>query len=233
MKHLFTFLFLLCATATIAQDKLAGAWQLQPAGSEPQTVRIIADNYFMQTHYDEAGKRFISTYGGRIATAGGQLTETTEFNTADSTKVGQKATYAYKLNGSELQVTVGGQTQRWKRLDDGKSAMAGLWTITGRENNGQWGVIKPGARKTVKLLTGSRFQWAAINTETGQFFGTGGGTYTVKDGQYTETLRFFSRDNSKVGNSLSFAAKVEDKKWQHSGKSSTGNPVNEIWSRLE
>ena len=87
------------------------------------------------------------------------------------------------------------------------------------------------ARKTIKIFSKTRFQWAAINTQTGDFSGTGGGTYTLKDGKYTATLEFFSRDSSRVGMSLSFDALVEGGKWTHSGKSSTGNPVNEIWEK--
>ncbi|MGB4902866.1 MAG: hypothetical protein WBP00_18965, partial [Saprospiraceae bacterium] len=59
----------------------------------------------------------------------------------------------------------------------------------------------------------------------------GGGTYTSADGKYTETIEFFSRDKSRVGSSLSFDAKVDGGTWDHSGKSSTGNPVLEIWTR--
>ena len=43
----------------------------------------------------------------------------------------------------------------------------------------------------MKILTGSRFQWIAYNTETKQFFGTGGGSYTAKNGVYTENIEFF------------------------------------------
>lgn len=80
-------------------------------------------------------------------------------------------------------------------------------------------------------MSGTRFQWAAINPETKEFFGTGGGTYTFVNGKYTENIEFFSRDNSRVGASLSFKGEVKDGQWHHSGNSSTGNPIYEIWSR--
>jgi hypothetical protein len=91
--------------------------------------------------------------------------------------------------------------------------------------------IKPAARKTIKLLSGQRFQWAAINTDTGEFFGTGGGTYSFREGQYTEHIEFFSRESSRVGMSLSFSGRVEGRNWYHSGKSSRGEPISEVWSR--
>nr|WP_299343463.1 hypothetical protein [Allomuricauda sp.] len=83
----------------------------------------------------------------------------------------------------------------------------------------------------MKILSGTRFQWIAYNTETKEFMGTGGGTYTTENGKYVENIGFFSRDDSRVGASLSFDFELKDGDWHHSGKSSKGNPIYEIWSK--
>ena len=67
-----------------------------------------------------------------------------------------------------------------------------------------------GPRKTMKILSGTRFQWIAYNTETKAFMGTGGGTYTTLDGKYTENIGFFSRDDSRVGASLQFDYELKE-----------------------
>ncbi|MEM1136632.1 MAG: hypothetical protein AAGI07_12415 [Bacteroidota bacterium] len=82
----------------------------------------------------------------------------------------------------------------------------------------------------MKILTPTHFQWIAYNTATGQFFGTGGGTYTAENGTYTENIKFFSRDKSRVGASLTFSFDVQGNDWHHKGKSSKGDPMYEIWS---
>lgn len=234
MKRLFSAaLLLLIAHLSFAQNPLTGAWQLLPADSEPQTIRIIEDGYFMQTSYDHAGKQFISTLGGHFEADGKSLEETIEFNTADKSNVGVKNKCTYTLEKDQLTVISNGKTSKWQRLDAGKAALSGTWRITGRENNGTIEPMRAGPRKTLKILSGNRFQWAAINTETKEFFGTGGGTYTFENGKYTETITFFSRDNTRVGMSLSFDGKVAGKQWHHSGKSSKGDPISEIWSRIE
>lgn len=84
-------------------------------------------------------------------------------------------------------------------------------------------------RKTMKVLSGTRFQWIAYNTETKQFMGTGGGTYTTLKGKYTENIEFFSRDNSKAGLSLVFDYSLENGTWNHKGFSSKGVAMHEIW----
>ena len=82
----------------------------------------------------------------------------------------------------------------------------------------------------MKMLSGTRFQWIAYNTETKQFMGTGGGTYTTVDGKYTENIEFFSRDDSRVGASLEFDFSFVDGNWYHKGFSSKGDPMHEIWT---
>jgi len=71
----------------------------------------------------------------------------------------------------------------------------------------------------------------AINTETKEFFGTGGGSYTFKDGKYTEQIEFFSRDSSRVGASLSFDGSINGNVWTHKGFNSRGEPLHEEWTR--
>ena len=85
-------------------------------------------------------------------------------------------------------------------------------------------------RKTMKIVSGTRFQWIAYNTETKQFSGTGGGTYVTINGKYTENIEFFSRDDSRVGASLDFDFSLKNGDWHHSGLSSKGAPMYEVWS---
>ncbi|HVK49570.1 MAG TPA: hypothetical protein VM488_17030 [Pseudobacter sp.] len=224
-------LILLSTAACSYAQKLDGAWKMVATGTV-ETVCVIEDGYFMQTTFDKTNKLFIATTGGTMkVNDNGSMDVTIEFNTSDSTWVGNSHTLSYKLENGQLLINVNGSEQAWQRIDDGKAALAGNWRITAREQNGQMNEMKPGPRKTLKILSGTRFQWAAINTDTKEFFGTGGGSYTFADGKYTENIEFFSRDNSRVGASLSFNGKVEGKRWHHSGKSSKGDPISEIWSR--
>ncbi|HYH14177.1 MAG TPA: hypothetical protein VD794_03090, partial [Flavisolibacter sp.] len=132
----------------------------------------------------------------------------------------------------QLMANLAGAAEGWSRLDEGNAPLAGLWAITARKQNGELQPIhQTGTRKTVKILTGTRFQWAAIDPGTKQFMGTGGGTYTFQNGKYTEQIEFFSRDSSRVGSSLSFEGKLENSNWHHSGLSSKGDPIYEVWSR--
>jgi hypothetical protein len=211
------------------QKKFSGAWELKE-GSVTHTL-VIADDYFSLTSFDIPGKKFIRTQGGTCVQKGDELVGKIEYHTDDKTKVG--SVYAWPLQSGTHKITISrdGKKETWQQTDDGTGSLAGNWRITGRDQNGKMIEIKPAARKTIKLLSGRRFQWAAINTETGEFFGTGGGNYTFENGKYTEHIEFFSRDSSRVGMSLSFDGRVEGRNWYHSGKSSKGDPISEVWSR--
>ncbi len=49
------------------------------------------------------------------------------------------------------------------RIDDGTGLLAGNWRISGRMSDGKINPVNTGgARKTLKILSGTRFQWVAI-----------------------------------------------------------------------
>ncbi|MDB5263548.1 MAG: rane or secreted protein [Adhaeribacter sp.] len=223
-----------------AAKALTGAWQLvkttDPAQTAPNVVKIMVDGYFTAADYNLNNKEFIGAQGGTYTLEKDRYTENLEYFTKDSTKVGISQTYTLSTKGNSLQLTGtrNGKpvTESWERLDAGDSPLAGAWRIRERETQpGQMSVIQRGPRKTIKWLSGKHFQWAAINTETKQFFGTGGGTYTLKDGKYTENIQFFSRDPKRVGMSISFDYEVKNGDWHHRGLSTAGNKIYEIWAK--
>jgi hypothetical protein len=228
------------ATGQVQQTELAGAWKLASGSAEfaslPQgatAVAMLEDGYFTVAYFDPTGKKFIGTYGGTYTASNGNMTLNFEYNTLDDATVGNTSSVTYSLKDSQLQINSDRQ-QTWEKLAPANttSPLEGTWRITGRA--GEDGKISPmqrGPRKTLKILSDGRFQWIAFNTETKEFAGTGGGTYTAENGKYTENIDFFSRDSSRVGASLGFNYEVKDGKWHHRGKSSTGKDIYEIWER--
>jgi len=230
MKNIFVFFGLMFfAVIASAKSTVAGSWSKQDGSVN--TTWLFQDGFYSCTKYDVTNKVLSYTKGGTYVVAGNELQMKLAFHTAEKEKVGTTETALVVVKDQTMKLTVNGAEENYKRMDDGKSALAGHWLITGRMMNGSLQTITPGARRTIKLLTGTRFQWIAINSETKEFFGTGGGTYTFENGKYTEHIEFFSRDSTRVGASLSFDGKVEGNNWHHSGLSSKGEPINEVWTR--
>jgi hypothetical protein len=238
----FTLVILFCFTSIQAQN-LNGAWRLIMQNDKPFTqecIKIFSDTYFMFSIYGTDGS-FIRAGGGayKINTTE-EYTEVMDFYTNDSMQVRIPVPYTYILKNDKLTIssTLHGAVLKeiWKRVDEASSALSGAWRFGARVDDAGVADQRRGGdspRQTIKILSASHFQWAAFNYQTKQFLGTGGGTYALKDNQYTETIQFFSRDNSRVGMSLSFECKLDGTDWYHKGKGTTGNPVNEVWEKIK
>jgi len=213
-----------------------GAWEgyhTSADGDELKSVVIFADGYQAMSTYDAKTGEFISTNGGTWKLEGDTMTETVEFNTENPERVGSEVNFKVFITDSIMGIV--GSDMKLKRIDNGQPGkLQGAWLMSGRVRDGetqQRDTSRP--RKTMKILSGTRFQWIAYNTETKQFMGTGGGTYTTESGKYTENIEFFSRDDTRVGNSLEFDYSLREGNWHHSGLSSKGDPIYEIWSIRE
>ncbi|WP_318310751.1 membrane or secreted protein [Flagellimonas crocea] len=230
----FVLILLYCTTLTVlsAQD-LTGAWEYSETngdGTEIQHVQIItAEGFISEAFFEKASGKFLGTMGGSFSIKDNLFNCTIEYASFDPELVGTSKNLDLKIINGELYM----DNKVWKRIDDGTpGALNGAWLISGRKRDGE--IVKrdtSGPRKTMKILSGTRFQWIAYNTETKVFMGTGGGTYTTIDGKYTENIGFFSRDDSRVGASLEFNYELMDGDWHHSGLSSKGEPIYEIWSK--
>lgn len=233
MKRLPVFFLLFFSFLGIgkAQNQAVGAWK--SVSGDVTSILLITPTWFTVTDY--GAKNFVASYGGTWKEAGaGETSVTVYYNTANPSQAGQSSNIPVGMENDHLVTgTAGGGKQEWTRLDNGTGPLSGNWQITSRETEGKMNAIPNGPRKTFKIMTGTRFQWIALNLDSGEFFGSGGGTYTFENGAYTEKIEFFSRDNSRVGAALSFKGKVTGKDWDHSGLSSKGAPIHEVWSRQE
>lgn len=232
----FSFFILLFSTLPLTAQSLLGAWEAEMTldGQKLRNVVIIAEGYQVATFYDAETGAFLSTNGGTWNLEGTNLSETVEFDTETPERVGTTSSFEIILSENELRIKDAGDMV-WKRIDDGTpGALAGAWLFSGRKRDGEIqrrDTNRP--RKTMKILSGTRFQWIAYNTETKEFKGTGGGRYTTENGRYTEHIEFFSKDDSRVGAQLGFDYELKDDEWHHSGLNSKGLPMYEIWKRRE
>lgn len=215
---------------TADAQRLAGAWELKMGRNE--VVILATENYLTYTMYNSDAQTFTQSWGGTYKLVDDGALVNVEFSSSNVAEVGTVKTIKMRIVGDEfLKIS----TLNFRKTDNAtETPLAAAWQISQRATpTGEMQPMKPGARKTLKVLTGSRFQWIAMNTETGEFSGTGGGTYSLENGIYTEKIQFFSKDGTRVGASLSFNAEVDEKDWLHSGKSSKGQTIKEVWSKIE
>lgn len=237
MKNYLLLLLLFFAFKAHSQS-INGAWKLVSqngkAVTEQEYIKIYQDGYFAFGVKNVADNAFIGAGGGPFTLQDRKLAETLDFFTLKPEQVGTTTSFQVEWNGNKITLSgntaIGMLVETWERISDAQDPLTRNWVITGRKRDNEISRSTPGARRTIKILSGGHFQWVAFNSETKEFSGTGGGTYTAIDGKYTEKIGFFSRDNSRVGASLTFDYQVIDGEWHHSGLSSTGAPIYEIWT---
>lgn len=238
MKKILWLPLLFFTFGLVAQD-LEGAWKLTYLNGDPvidrESVKIYQDGYFAFGTKETGSNHFLNAGGGLYATEGEDgYTETYDFYTANPNKIGTKTDFTISFIKEKMVLYYNkrgnNMIEIWEKMSERDDALNGTWVITGRKQDGKISTMTPGARRTIKILGGGRFQWIAFNSETKEFSGTGGGNYTAQNGKYTEYIEFFSRDDSRVGASLGFDYAVKEGKWHHSGLSSKGDPIYEIWS---
>ncbi|MFD0796142.1 hypothetical protein ACFQZJ_01620 [Maribacter chungangensis] len=195
----------------------------------------INDGYFIYSEYESNPAEFIRTLGGFAQvenTLGGEkLVVLLEFNSQyeqDSVRqlsipVSMKDETLHLDWFAKLQLT---PIKKTAQDLDGQWLFATRGPDKGQERRGE-----ANTRKTLKYLQDGRFQWVAYDTNDMKFSGTGGGNYSAVNGVYVEQIEYFSRNNSRVGASLEFNYEVKGNDWHHTGKSSKGEPMYEIWSR--
>ena len=181
------------------------------------THRITMDDtYVVETQYVVKPAEFILTRGGFYTKIANVISVDFEFNSnfdKDS------------LKQMELE-----WSKEWILLSKKPKDLNGKWLMAGRmTEQGERRRDTSGPRKTMKFLLDGFFQWIAYNTETFQFFGSGGGYYSTEGGKYTEHIEYFSRDSGRVGAVLPFNYELKGTDWHHQGFSSKGDPMHEIW----
>lgn len=219
-------------------NALEGAWEMEIPGGQAgdmRTIMTLQAPYVFISIFNLEAKEFYGSQGGMVELLGNTIKYTVEFHTTDSNEIGKEYEIITELKRNQMIATieVNGvkESVAYTRIDAGNSDLAGSWRITDRMRDGEMQAMRLGSRKTIKMITGTRFQWVAFDPSSKSFSGTGGGSVTLENGKYTEHIEFFSRNADRVGASLTFDYEVDGDKWIHSGLSSSGSPIKEIWTR--
>jgi len=233
MKKIFVLLFCIVASLGMNAQNIIGAWEMSSTaenGDKLKSVVIIAEGYQVLSIYDAETGKFIHTNGGTWKLDGNIMTEKVEFHSDNPESIGTESSFEIKITDDTLEII--GSEMKLTRIDDGSPGkLQGAWLMSGRVRDGEEQLRDTsGPRKTMKILSGTRFQWIAYHIDNKQFLGTGGGTYTTVNGEYTENIEFFSRDDTRAGASLKFDFNFVDGNWHHKGFSSKGDAMHEIWS---
>jgi len=169
-KSIFLLICTLLSIGIQAQSVI-GAWEryhTSETGEELRSVVIFTEGYQVLTTYHAKTGKFIHSNGGSWKLEGDIMTEKVEFHTDNAERVGTEVSFEVVVTDTTLGIA--GSDIQLKRIDHGTpGALQGAWLMSGRVRDGKTqsrDTTRP--RKTMKILSGTRFQWIAYNTETKQ-----------------------------------------------------------------
>ena len=224
----FVMFYLICLGKINAQ--IPSGVYISDADGVRHELKISAD-YFIHSIYEQSPAKFIKTLGGFYTVNDGVLNIKLEFNSTYENDGVKELSFPFTQENAKLILKTNPELT-FEQIESLEQDLDGVWLFatrgpdTGQERRGD-----ENPRKTLKFLMDNRFQWIAYQTETMNFSGTGGGSYSAEDGVYTEKIDYFSRDNSRVGAILEFNYELKEDDWHHTGKNSKGEPMYEIWAR--
>lgn len=221
---------------------LNGAWRLVERNGqtvESKTVKLYSNGYYTWASYDSLSGAFMEAGGGTYTLDFEHYEERCEIDSRDPALSGRTSVYRAFLNNNLFTLNYlksDGYKEVWEKIDGADDyEMTTCWRIhLKRDADGaDWRTIEYAPRKTLKMLTNSRYQVLALNSHTGQFVGSSGGTWDKADGTYREHIDFFSKNPANVGRTLGFERSMVDGLWHHTGTQTDGDPLREQWMRYK
>jgi hypothetical protein len=238
LSKLYIITFLFFAANLLAKAQIPSGVYMDTVtnnGSKQIHQVKIHNGYFIYNEYEIEPANFIKTLGGftEVQHSGSknELVVRLEFNSdyeKDSVKI---VSIPFKMDGKNLQLNWFRNLTLKPIISTAQDLDGAYLFATRGPDKGQERRGEESSRKTLKLLMDNTFQWVAYDTNSFRFSGTGGGSYSAKDGIYKENIAFFSKDNSRVGAQLEFKYELEGADWHHTGNNSKGEPMYEIWSQ--
>ena len=167
MKKKIVLLICIIMSLGINAQSVIGAWEnytTSENGDKLRNVVIFANGYQVLTTYNATTGKFIHSNGGTWKLKGDIMTEKVEFHTDNSERVGTEVSFKVIITDNAIEIV--DSNMKLNRIDNGvPGKLQGAWLMSGRIREGKTELRDTSRpRKTMKILSGTRFQWIAYNT---------------------------------------------------------------------
>lgn len=116
-----------------------------------------------------------------------------------------------------------------------REKLVGSWRIVSASFDGKPSELHR-TSITIKHITPVHIIWIGYQPEDRKIFRSAGGSWTIQDGRYVETMRYGLADTFKAdtfGKTFAFDCRFEGNRWIQSGKMPGGLVLEEIWERVK
>jgi len=226
-------------------------------------LKHLNSTHFTWIHYDKSRDKLLGTGGGTYALEAPLYTENIKFfYPSGSSELGQSIPFNIELKNDQWRHTgyskiieFNGETgepvvadsaiidELWQRVetkseDDSNGKLIGTWNLISYKEPFDliWRKY-PDFVGYIKVITSTHFAWTKYNREGDEIIAIGGGTYSINNGHYTETINYHYPPRPEVIEiNAEFDWKLENHTWYHFGEIEDGNQIDfvrEIWTRYD
>ncbi|WP_019039151.1 hypothetical protein [Psychroflexus tropicus] len=236
MKLFYLIIVMLINSSLMHSQTLNGAWEkVKNHSNDQRTIKLYSDAYFTSSTYLGSTGEFVSASGGVYSLSSSDYIENYEINSESRAVTGTYLNFHYEVQNDTLYLSDKNSRNEevWVKIDTADKENVTCWKIHQAFRDSKWLTIEDKPRKTLKMLTDNYYQILALNSQTGEFFGSSGGKWTQDDDKHNEIIQFFSKNPEMVGDTLSFKKQISEGIWNHNGKSSKGEYIQERWKRFK
>lgn len=236
MKLFYILFFSIISSGLLQAQQLNGAWQKIDKNSNGiKTIKLFSDAYFTSSTFMENTGEFVSASGGTYSLSDSDYIENYEINSESRAVTGTYINFNFELKKDTLRLYDKNSRNKetWIKIDTAEKENVTCWKIHQVFRDSKWTTIEDKPRKTLKMLTDNHYQVLALNSQTGEFFGSSGGKWIYEDDKHNEIIQFFSKNQNMVGDTLSFKKEIEKGIWYHNGKSSESDYIQERWKKFK
>jgi hypothetical protein len=226
--------------------ELPGTWECVSNANQPKEVHMIkhiTPTHYMWIAYDGDRKAILAMSGGTWALKDGKYQESAEF-ASDNVQ---------QLRGKTFRFTINLVGDKWdhKGVPDSEIAVDEVWTRAkqeghqkkntgepGRQLLGAWDeVLRPGVPKairTIKSITPTHSTWVTYDRENKRVLAAGGGTWSLRDGEYVEECEFSTENIPQLrGGTFPFEFRIDGDRWIQKGGPNRAIREDQTWARLK
>jgi hypothetical protein len=226
--------------------ELPGTWECVSLVDVPKQIshiKHVTPTHYMWTACDRDKKAILAISGGTWALKDGKYVEAAEF-ASDNIQ---------QLRGKTFRFTIDLAGDKWdhKGVPDSEIDVDQVWMRMkqadhqkkntgepGRQLLGAWDqVFPPDAPKsirTIKYITPTHFTWVTYDRENKRVLAAGGGTWSLRDGEYVEDCEFSTEDIAQLrGGSFPFEFRIDGDRWIQKGGPDRAIRDDQTWTRLK
>jgi hypothetical protein len=221
------------ASGQINPRMMVGTWRHNAENGQLK-LKLLTPTHFLWVDFNERNHMVTSSLGGTYSVNNDVYTEHIQFQSGvENDYTGTDANFETTVDQKKLHIkgTDNSYDEVWDRQGDASVNSAYMAEIDDMQEKmvGTWKLEGSGDHVKLKYITPTHYTWVEFPNDDSKVIAVRGGTYTLKDNVYTESLDYQMKDDDVIGKKYSFEVDTDGDVMHVHG---VNNSYNETWRKV-